>query len=76
MEEIKMAEIINDVELTEVSGGTYVGKVFKYTIRRGDCLSVLAERYHTTVATLVELNNIPNPNLIYEGHTLLIPYNG
>ena len=67
---------IEENELSEVSGGAYVGAVFKYTIKKGDCLSVIAQRYHTTVATLVELNNIPNPNLIYEGHTLLIPYNG
>ena len=42
-------------------------------IRWGDTLSQLALDYNTTVATLVELNNIENPNLIYAGNTLIVP---
>lgn len=64
---------INDSELVNVGGG-YVGPCFVYIIQKGDCLSVLAERYHTTVRTLCQLNNIQNPDLIYAGHKLLIPY--
>lgn len=44
-------------------------------IKRGDTLSGLARRYNTTVQELVNLNNIQNPNLIYAGQTLRIPYN-
>lgn len=43
------------------------------TIQYGDTLSELAIEYNTTVARLVELNNIANPNLIYAGNTLVIP---
>lgn len=43
------------------------------TIQRGDTLSRLAIKYNTTVARLVELNNIANPNLIYAGETLIVP---
>lgn len=68
-----MAEIINESELLNVGGG-YSGQCFVYVIQKGDCLSVLAQRYGTTVATLCELNNIKNPNLIYAGHKLLIPW--
>lgn len=65
---------LNENDVKEVSGGTsYVGPCFIYVIKPGDCLSVLAERYHTTVATLCELNNIPNPDKIYAGNRLLIP---
>ena len=72
-----MAEIINDNELNQVSGGKYSGPVFRYTIKYGDCLSVIAQRYHTTVAVLMELNpQIVNPNKIYAGNTLLVPYRG
>lgn len=39
----------------------------------GTTLSELAVEYNTTVAKLVELNNISNPNLIYAGDTLVIP---
>lgn len=48
----------------------------RIVIRRGDTLSQLAITYNTTVATLVSLNGIANPNLIYAGDTLLVPVNG
>jgi len=45
-----------------------------YRIKPGDTLSSIAARYHTTVAELVRLNNLPgNGNLIIAGHTLRIP---
>jgi LysM repeat protein len=45
-----------------------------YTIRRGDTLSDIAARYHTTVAKLVQVNRLPgNGNLIIAGRTLQVP---
>lgn len=45
-----------------------------YTIRRGDTLSDLAQRYHTSVAKLVQVNKLPgNGQLIYAGRTLRVP---
>lgn len=44
-----------------------------YKVRKGDTLSELAKRDHTTVAELVRLNRIKNPNLILAGTTLKIP---
>lgn len=41
-----------------------------YVIQRGDTLSELARRFNTTVASLVEINNIKNKNLIFEGQYL------
>ena len=67
--------VLNDNELQQVSGGAYSGPCFLYTIKKGDCLSVIAQRYNTTVQVLKELNNISNPDLIFAGNTLLIPYN-
>ena len=67
---------LNENDLANANGGAYTGACFVYVIKKGDCLSVLAQRYHTTVATLQSINNISNPNLIYEGHKLLIPYVG
>ena len=43
-----------------------------YIIKSGDTLSGIAQRYSTTVAELVKLNNISNPNLIYGGTKLRI----
>ena len=66
---------LNENDIQEVGGGAaYVGPCFVYIIKEGDCLSVLAQRYHTTVATLAALNNIADPNKIYTGNKLLIPY--
>lgn len=47
--------------------------VFPYTVRRGDTLWGLSRRFGTTVERLVELNHIPNPNLIYVNQILEIP---
>ena len=45
-----------------------------YRIRSGDTLSEIAARYHTSVARLVALNNLPgNGNLIYAGAMLKVP---
>lgn len=41
-----------------------------YTVRRGDTLGAIARRYRTTVARLVSLNRIRNPNRIYPGQKL------
>ena len=46
-----------------------------YRIKKGDTLSELAQKYHTTVRHLVYLNNIKNANLIYVGEKVIISYN-
>ena len=44
-----------------------------YIVKKGDTLSAIAKKYHTTVKNLANLNNIKNVNLIYVGEKLLIP---
>ncbi len=51
---------------THASGATF------YRVGRGDNLTYIANRYHTTVANIVRLNNIQNPNLIFPGQILRI----
>ncbi|MEO8611636.1 MAG: LysM peptidoglycan-binding domain-containing protein [Chloroflexota bacterium] len=46
-----------------------------YTVTRGDTLFKIAVRFKTTVAQLVTLNNLRNPNFIYTGQVLNIPTN-
>jgi LysM repeat protein len=41
-------------------------------VRRGDTLSKIAAKYHTTVARLAKANGIKNVNLIYVGQRLVI----
>jgi LysM repeat protein len=44
-----------------------------HTIRSGETLSGIAQRYGTTVSALARANNIANPNLIQAGAKLNIP---
>ncbi len=43
-----------------------------YTVKAGDTLSVLAERFGTTVERLQAWNNIANPNKIRVGQRLIV----
>lgn len=44
-----------------------------YVIQPGDTLSHIARKYHTTVAALIKLNHIKDPDRIYAGDTLRVP---
>lgn len=59
--------------LISVSDDPNKSKEVKYTVKRGDTLSKIANRYGITVNEIVALNNIQNPNLIYVGQQLRIP---
>ncbi len=47
--------------------------VMTYVVVAGDNLTRIAARFNTTVATLVQLNGIVNPNLIKVGQQLRVP---
>ncbi len=64
---------IDDRELGEVTGGKYLGPTFVYIFQDGDSLSVLAQRFGTTVRVLLDLNNIRDHRLVRPGTRLLIP---
>jgi len=49
-----------------------VKKVVTYTVKRGDTLSGIAQRYKITVAKLVKDNGLKNPNIIYAGQKIKI----
>lgn len=51
------------------SMGTELGHMC-YRVVRGDTLYSIAKRYNTTIANIVMLNRIQNPNLIYPGQCL------
>ncbi|MCC7451160.1 MAG: LysM peptidoglycan-binding domain-containing protein [Anaerolineae bacterium] len=44
-----------------------------YTVQAGDTLGRIATRFGTTVAAIVQLNGIANPNLIFVGQVLKVP---
>lgn len=67
-----MSEIREEV-IEQVTGG-YYGPTQSYLIKKGDCLSVIAQRFRTTVAVLLQLNpQITNPDKIYAGQWLTVP---
>ena len=73
-----MAEILNENELTEVSGGKGKNRIgFKYVVKKNDSLGKIASRYHTTVAEIMSYNkNITNADLIGEGQVIIVPGEG
>ena len=46
-----------------------------YTVRSGDTLYNIAGRYNTTLNTIITANPGINPNLIYPGQQIVVPYN-
>ncbi|MCP5356599.1 MAG: LysM peptidoglycan-binding domain-containing protein [Pseudomonadales bacterium] len=44
-----------------------------YTVRRGDTLSRIANRFGLSERSLLQANNIDHPDLIYPGQTLALP---
>ena len=66
---------LNDAGLAGVSGGAEVrpGKQkIGYNVKRGDNLIKIATQFGVSVLDLVTWNDIRNPDLIYEGQTLVI----
>lgn len=71
---IMFRDLINDIKNSKNNSSEkteYETKVF-YTIKWGDTLSAIAQKYNTTTDELVKLNNIRNPNLIYAGTKIRI----
>ena len=59
--------------LTLVAAVVTAGSPTAVRIHRGDTLSELAARHHTTVAVLQALNHMGGSTTIYAGDTLLVP---
>ncbi len=65
--------LMDEKEMEQVSGGAYTGSVFVYTVQEGDRLSMLAQRFGTSVSVIADLNAIKSAKSIYAGMKLLIP---
>ena len=62
---------INNIPLTELFNEQVPD--LSYVVRSGDSLSVIAERYKTSVSELVAINQLRDRNTIRVGQTLLLP---
>lgn len=47
---------------------------YYYTVKRGDTLSALARDFGSTQLAILEYNNLPDPETVYLGLALRIPY--
>ena len=63
--------ILNDLPLTTLFSEQIPD--LSYVVRRGDSLSVIAERYRTTISELVAINQLRDRNTIRIGQQLLLP---
>lgn len=62
-----------DVEIISVSSAPIQAPATStYTVRSGDTLSSIADKFGTSYQTLASLNGISNPNLIYVGQVLRV----
>lgn len=71
--EMKME--ITDNNLEQVTGG-YQGPCMVYIVKWGDTLNGIANAYHTNVKVLMEINCLTNPDKIYAGQKILVPFIG
>lgn len=68
---IKNADKINVGQKIVVKKGTNAAKsTSPYTVKSGDTLSKIAAKHNTTVAKLVKLNKIKDPDQIYAGQKI------
>jgi LysM repeat protein len=61
------------VEPTPVKKSSSTTATEIYIVQKGDMLSQLAVDFDTTTATLVELNGLSNPDVLYVGQELAVP---
>ena len=60
-------DVVEDVE-NSIDNSNYI----EYTVKSGDTLSEIAQKYNTTYQKIAQDNNIENPNLIYPNQKLKI----
>lgn len=59
-------------EVQAVVNSSYGSAAQYYTVKSGDTLSGIAQKYGTTYQRLAQINGISNPNLIYPGQKIKI----
>jgi len=63
-------------EATPTTAATPSGEQEVYIVATGDSLSSIADRFGLSVNTIVEFNQLADPNFVYSGQRLLIPVDG
>lgn len=71
--EILKIDTTNNISI--ITSDSYETNHIIYTVKPGDTLTSIAQKYGVTIQSIVDLNNISNPNLIYAGSRLRINLN-
>lgn len=66
--ETSMMPVEPSIPVTETHG--------TYRVQKGDVLSKVAAKFGTSSATLVQMNNLSNPDVLYVGQELNVPNGG
>ena len=72
VERQKTADVVTDISMEDMTETMPVAGAVIYMVQKGDSLWKIAKKYRTTVADIVAVNEIENPDLIYPGQKLLI----
>ncbi|NUM44277.1 MAG: LysM peptidoglycan-binding domain-containing protein [Anaerolineales bacterium] len=62
--------------ITPASAATVTNCTQWHVVQSGEYLSQIAKNYNTTVAKLIEINELDNPNLIFVGQNLCVSVSG
>lgn len=62
-------EVPNNLETIDINDTSHK----LYIVQRGDTLTAISQEFDVSIQSIVKLNNIANPNLIYAGEILRIP---
>ena len=66
------AEVVTDITMEDEMECLPMAGAVIYMVQKGDSLWKIAKKYRTTVADIVAVNEIENPDLIYPGQKILI----
>ena len=72
---IRNPDLIFVGQRIEIPGKQVLSTPKTYIVRRGDTLFSIAQRFRTSLTTLIKLNNIFNPNLVFAGQKLVLSGN-
>ncbi|WP_432404040.1 5'-nucleotidase C-terminal domain-containing protein [Wukongibacter sp. M2B1] len=73
--ESKLGSNTSPIVEKEVPLSSEVQQTTVYTVKAGDVLWKIAEKFNTTWKKLADLNGLKNPNLIFSGQKLVVPSN-
>ncbi|HET7583552.1 MAG TPA: LysM peptidoglycan-binding domain-containing protein [Gemmatimonadaceae bacterium] len=66
---VRLARDVPDPEIERYGGSS--GRSVTHVVRRGESLSVIAHRYHTSVASIMRLNGL-RKSVIYPGQVIVV----